>query len=70
MGRLVPLEDLELERQEWGRAMARAAERWVEAHAAGVDTTHIEVEQQKAERNWRRLTRRIERRRKTKERMR
>ena len=59
---LVSIEDLEAEKKAWGERMARAAERWVAARAAGADTSEIDEEQRLCERNWRRLERRIRRR--------
>jgi hypothetical protein len=59
---VVPIADLVLERDEWARWMAVAAERWVAAKAAGVDTRELDQEQARCEREWRRLDRRIRRR--------
>lgn len=63
MRTLVSITDLQVELAEWERRLCVAAERWVEARAAGVDTSHLEAEQQRCERNVRRLERRIRRRR-------
>lgn len=62
MKTLVPIEDLEIEKRAWGERMARAAERWVAARAAGMDTSELDEEQRLCERNWRRLERRIRKR--------
>jgi len=58
----VPIDDLIAERDEWARRMAVAAERWVAARAAGVDTRELDEEQARCEREWRKLDRRIRRR--------
>jgi hypothetical protein len=57
-----PLEDLEAERQEWLHRLAVAAERWVNAQTAGQDAEHYVRAMRDAERNSRRLERRIKRR--------
>lgn len=58
----VPIDDLIAERDEYGRRMANAAERWVAAKAAGADTRELDEEQARWEREWRRMDRRIRRR--------
>jgi hypothetical protein len=62
MRTVVPIDELIAERDEWGRRMALAAERWVNAKAAGVDTRELDEEQARCEREWRALDRRIRRR--------
>ena len=58
----VPIADLRLELEAWQSRLCRAAERWVHAHAAGLDTSELDAEQRRCEREVRRLERRIKRR--------
>lgn len=58
------LDDLQLLREEWGRRLSAAAERWVQARYRGVPDDVIEglAEQMRvADREWRRYDRRIRR---------
>lgn len=59
----VPLDELKLELADARQRMNLAAERWVEARAAGLDTRVYDDEQKRAARDVRRLERRINRRR-------
>lgn len=62
MKTIVPIADLQLELEEWQQRLCRAAEQWVHARAAGLDTRLYDDEQKRCEREVRKLERRIRRR--------
>lgn len=61
--RIVPLDELRADHEKWMQALSQAAERWVNARAAGLPTDVYDRQMEEAERNTRRLERRIKRRR-------
>lgn len=65
MARLVHIDELRAEHETWMSRLARAAEAWVNAKAAGMSTDELSEyarQMEEAERHTRRLERRIRRR--------